>query len=113
MKISAVTVTVKDEFVEDFIEASLTHQKNTTLEKGNLRFDFLQSKSEPNMFLFYEVYQSDSDIEKHRQADSYKIWRQTVDEWMAIPRKGIRYRPLAPIHSAAYRYPDWMVHSEE
>ena len=113
MKISAVTVKVKDEFIEDFIEASLIHQKNTTLEKGNLRFDFLQSKTEPNAFLFYEVYESEMDIEHHRQADSYRTWRKAVDDWMAIPRSGIRYRPLAPTDSDKYRYPDMMVSSEK
>ena len=106
MKISAVTVKVKDEFVEDFIRASLIHQKNTTQEKGNLRFDLLQSKTDPTSFLFYEAYESESDIALHREADSYKTWRQTVDDWMAIPRQGVAYRPLGPTDSDMYRYPD-------
>ena len=111
MKISAVTVKVKDEFIEDFIEASLIHQKNTMLEKGNLRFDLLQSRNEPSVFLFYEAYESDADIELHRQADSYKTWRKTVDNWMAIPRQGVPYRPLAPTDSHMYSYPEKTVAS--
>ena len=105
MKISTVKVKVKVELIEDFIAASLIHQHNTLLEKGNLRFDFLQSKAEPTQFLFYEVYESDSDIEIHRQGDSYKTWRKKVDDWMAVPRKGVAYRPLAPTDSTMYRYP--------
>lgn len=113
MKISAVSVMVKSEFIENFIEASLIHQTNTTREKGNLRFDFLQSKTDPTLFLFYEVYESDADIELHRQAESYKTWRKSVDDWMATPRSGIAYRPLAPIDSEMYRYPDFTIHSNE
>ena len=106
MKISAVTVKVKDDFIEAFIDASLIHQRNTALEKGNLRFDLLQSKAEASMFLFYEVYESDEDIELHRQGDSYKTWRKAVDGWMAVPRKGVAYQPLAPTSDEMFRYPD-------
>lgn len=113
MKISAVTVVVRNEFIDDFIEASLIHQTNTVLEEGNLRFDFLQSKNDPSLFLFYEAYESESDIEKHRLAQSYKTWRKTVDDWMATPRMGTEYRPLAPSGSDMYRYPVPTVRSDE
>ena len=106
MKISAVTVKVKSAHVDDFIAASLIHQKNTVREAGNLRFDFLQSKSDPTDFLFYEAYDSDDDIELHRQGESYRTWRRSVDDWMATPRTGVPYRPLAPRESHMYRYPD-------
>ncbi len=106
MKISAVTVKVKSAHVDDFITASLIHQKNTVRESGNIRFDFLQSKSDPTNFLFYEAYDSDDDIELHRKGESYQTWRRSVDDWMATPRTGVPYRPLAPQQSHMYRYPD-------
>lgn len=105
MKISAVTVRVKEAFVNDFIEASKLHQANTVKEEGNLRFDFLQSLDAPTLFLFYEAYRSQDDIELHRNADSYKIWRKTVDSWMAVPRVGVGFRPIAPDDGAQFGYP--------
>lgn len=105
MKISAVTVHVKQEFIDDFIKASRIHQANTVKETGNLRLDFLQSRDDPSQFLFYEAYESEADIELHRQAESYRTWRKAVEPWMAVPRRGTAYRAIAPAESRAYRYP--------
>lgn len=106
MKISAVTVRVREAFVSDFIAASKIHQANTVKEEGNLRFDFLQSLDDPTLFLFYEAYRSQADIELHREADSYKNWRKAVDPWMAVPRVGVGYRAVAPSGEAQFMYPD-------
>lgn len=105
MNISAVTVRVKKTFVNDFIEASKIHQANTVREEGNLRFDFLQCIDDPTLFLFYEAYRSEADIEQHRQADSYRNWRQLVDPWMSVPRVGVGYRAVAPDAGDQFRYP--------
>ncbi len=105
MKISAVTVFVKQEFIDDFIAVSKVHQANTIKEKGNLRLDFLQAHDNPSEFLFYEAYESEADIDLHRQAESYQTWRITVEPWMAIPRKGIAYRAISPSESPNFRYP--------
>lgn len=105
MKISAVTVYVKQAFIDDFIAASRVHQANTVKETGNLRFDFLQSRGDPSQFLFYEAYESDADIDLHREGESYQTWRKTVEPWMAVPRKGTAYRAIAPSESQHYRYP--------
>ena len=105
MKISAVTAHVKEGFVDEFIAATLRHHANTLKEEGNLRFDFLQSRKDPTHFLFYEVYDSEADIELHRQADSYRTWRSTVEEWMAEPRQGTPYKAIAPQERRMYQYP--------
>ena len=105
MKISTVIAYVKEEFINQFIEATLIHHANTIREKGNLRFDFLQSKNDPTMFLFYEAYESNDDIELHRQADSYLTWRETVADWMAKPREGTQFRAIAPTDINMWRYP--------
>jgi len=105
MKLSAVTVRVKRAFISEFIEASTAHQANTIKEKGNLRFDFLQSLDDPTLFLFYEAYRSQADIELHREADSYRTWRRTVEPWMAVPRVGLGYRAVAPDDAEQFKYP--------
>ena len=105
MKINAVTVRVKKTFVNDFIEASKIYQAATVREEGNIRFDFLQSLDDPALFLFYEAYKSQADIEQHRNADSYRTWRKTVDTWMSVPRVGVGYRAVAPDDGAQFQYP--------
>lgn len=105
MKVSVVTAHVKKAFVADFIEATLKHHANTVKEEGNIRFDFLQSREDPTRFLFYEAYGSESDIEFHRHAESYRNWRDTVESWMAEPRQGTPYNAVAPHEKEMYRYP--------
>ncbi len=105
MKISAVTVFVKQGFIDDFIAASKVHQANTIKERGNLRFDFLQGRDDPSQFLFYEAYESEADIDLHRQAESYQTWREIVEPWMAVPRTGVAFRAIAPSESPKFRYP--------
>ena len=105
MKISTVTARVKEAYVDDFIAATRIHHANTLKEKGNIRFDFLQRRDDPTRFLFYEVYESQTDIEVHRKADSYLTWRETVEPWMAEPRRGTPYIAVAPEDDAQYRYP--------
>ena len=43
MYVVAVTVFVKAEFVDRFLEATLENARNTRREPGNARFDVLQS----------------------------------------------------------------------
>ena len=47
MYVVSVTVHVKPEFVERFIEAVLDNARNTRREPGNLRFDVSQAEDDP------------------------------------------------------------------
>ena len=44
MYVVAVTVWVKPEFIQQFIEASLDNARNSRKEPGNIRWDFLQAE---------------------------------------------------------------------
>lgn len=97
MYVVCVTIHVKPEFVDQFIEASLDNQRNTrALEPGNVRWDFLQAEDDPTRFFLYEVYKSKDDFPKHREMEHYTRWREKVENWMAEPRVGVRYHNIAP-----------------
>ena len=53
MYVVAVTVFVKPEFVQPFIEASLDNARNTRREPGNVRFDVSRAEDDPSRFLLY------------------------------------------------------------
>jgi hypothetical protein len=57
MIVTTVTVYVKPENIEDFIEASTENHESSIKEPGNMRFDVLQSMSDPTRFLLYEACQ--------------------------------------------------------
>jgi autoinducer 2-degrading protein len=96
MIVTTVTVNVKPEKIDDFIEASRQNHEGSVLEPGNLRFDVLQCSSDPSRFLLYEAYDSEEAAAAHKQTNHYLTWRETVAEWMAKPREGIPHRVLFP-----------------
>ena len=94
MYVVAVTVFVKPEFVESFIEATLDNARNTRQEAGNLRFDVSQCEDDPARFLLYEVYRDKDDFAAHQKTEHYARWRQAVADWMAQPRQGAKHYSL-------------------
>jgi (4S)-4-hydroxy-5-phosphonooxypentane-2,3-dione isomerase len=60
MLATLVHVYVKPEFLNAFIQASYENHKNSIKEPGNFRFDILQDATDPNKFVLYEVYDSES-----------------------------------------------------
>jgi autoinducer 2-degrading protein len=94
MYVVSVTVHVKPECVAQFIEATLDNARNTRAEPGNVRFDVSQVADNPAQFLLYEVYRTGDDFRAHQQTEHYLRWKQTVAEWMAQPRQGVKHNSI-------------------
>ena len=94
MYVVSVTVHVKEPSVQDFVRATLDNARETRKEKGNLRFDVLRCEDDGNRFLLYEAYRTKEDFAKHQQTEHYLRWKQTVADWMAQPRQGIRHNSI-------------------
>jgi autoinducer 2-degrading protein len=91
-----VHVWVKENHIDDFIRVSAENHRNSVLEPGNLRFDFLQDANDPSKFTFYEAYMSEDDVAAHKQTSHYLQWKEKVADWMAKPRQGIKHQILYP-----------------
>jgi autoinducer 2-degrading protein len=96
MYVTVVYVHVKREHLADFIESVRSNHENSVLEPGNLRFDILQSGDDPTSFIFYEAYRDEVAAKAHKETAHYAVWRDKVADWMAEPRKGVRYDGLFP-----------------
>jgi autoinducer 2-degrading protein len=96
MTVTIVHVEVKPEYIEDFIRVSTENHYQSIKEPGNLRFDVLQLEENPAKFALYEAYESDSAAAAHKDTAHYLKWREAVADWMAEPRKGIKYKGLLP-----------------
>ena len=94
MYVVCVTVHVKPDKLQSFIEATLDNARNTRREVSNIRFDVLQAEEEPSRFMLYEVYRTKEDFARHQQTEHYLRWKQTVADWMAQPRQGVRHRSV-------------------
>lgn len=94
MYVVSVTVVVKPECVQPFIAATLDNARNTRTEPGNLRFDVLQAEEDSARFLLYEAYKTKGDFALHQHTPHYLRWKETVADWMAQPRQGVRHHSL-------------------
>ncbi len=96
MYVVCVTVFVKPEKVKEFIEATLENATKTRQEPNNVRFDVLQAEEDPNRFFLYEVYKNPEGFKIHQQTKHYLKWRETIADWMAQPRQGVRHNSIFP-----------------
>jgi autoinducer 2-degrading protein len=93
---TCVHVWVKPDKIQDFIMETIENHNNSIKEPGNLRFDFSQDTQDPSKFMLYEAYISEEAAAAHKNTAHYFKWRDAVADWMAEPRKGIKYNILAP-----------------
>jgi autoinducer 2-degrading protein len=99
MYVVCVTIFVIPEHVDEFIEATMKNAQATRLEAGNIRFDFLQADDDETRFFLYEAYKTPEDFIAHQQTDHYLTWRETVKDWMAQKRIGVRHTNIFPTDS--------------
>ncbi len=96
MVIVHVYIHVKAEDVQPFREATEMNARKSVLEPGIARFDVIQQQDDPERFILVEVYRSEADIAKHKETKHYEVWRETVTEMMAEPRRGVKFTNVYP-----------------
>lgn len=88
MSTTIVHIRVKPEHRQAFVQATEQNRDASRQEPGNLRFDFLQSREDPERFVLYEAYENDEAARAHKETDHYQRWKAEVEEMMAEPRRG-------------------------
>ncbi len=96
MIVTCVYVHVKPERVNDFLEAIIENHRGSVREPGNVRFDVLQQADDQCRFMIYEVFESEEAAKAHKEKTHYLKWRDTVKEFMAEERYGVRYKIIEP-----------------
>lgn len=97
MIVTCVHIFVKEDKIADFKKATIENHANSVKEPGNLRFDLLQDAQDQCKFMLYEAYESEEAANLHKNTPHYATWRDTVADWMAQPRNGVRYNIVAPL----------------
>lgn len=96
MLIVHVHVRVKSGFVEAFLKATLENAELSLREPGIARFDVLQDKANPEVFVFSEVYRTVEAPAQHKATAHYEKWRDAVAEMMAEPRSRVELSNIFP-----------------
>jgi quinol monooxygenase YgiN len=97
MLVVQVNMHVKNDQIDNFINATKENVSNSINEKGIARFDFLQNKEEPAKFILLEAYKTENAPAEHKETDHYKKWKATVEPMMAETRFSIKYSNILPI----------------
>ena len=103
MLVTCVSVVVKPECIGKFIEATVKNHAQAVREKGNLRFDVLQSIDDPVRFTLYEAYESAEASAAHKNTSHYAEWKDSVASMMAQPRVGLAHNVIAPIELSSWK----------
>jgi (4S)-4-hydroxy-5-phosphonooxypentane-2,3-dione isomerase len=96
MIVTCVYVHVKPDSVDKFILETISNHRKSVKEPGNLRFDFIQQSDDPCRFMIYEAYESEEAAAEHKKTSHYLLWRDAVEDFMAEPRRGVRYKIVEP-----------------
>lgn len=96
MIVNIVNVFVKKEHIDDFMRETLYNHEGSIKEDENLRFDVLQSATDPTNFVLYEAYRSEEGAKAHKETLHYLKWKETVEKWMEKPRQSQKYKLIAP-----------------
>lgn len=96
MIVTCVYINVKPDEINRFIDATTANHLESVREPGNLRFDLIQQVDDPCRFMLYEAYESETSSADHKTTAHYMKWRNTVNDYMAEPRHGVKYNIIEP-----------------
>jgi autoinducer 2-degrading protein len=92
-----VKVRVKPDGRERFLKAIETDALGSERdEPGCYRFNVLQDTTDPNTYYFYEIYEDQAALEKHRTMPHYATWRTAAAETLEVPAEVTRCTTVFP-----------------
>jgi (4S)-4-hydroxy-5-phosphonooxypentane-2,3-dione isomerase len=95
MIVVQVTLKVKPDRINDFIEYTRENVRNSVKETGVRRFEFYRKKESNNVFVLFEIYNSTDDQMKHRETSHFKNWKANVMSVLEEPYVVKQYEAVA------------------
>jgi len=102
MLVVHVHVRIRPERIGDFLAATVINARASLAEPGVLRFDVIQDQADPAHVVLTEVYRDDDASAAHKATPHYAVWRDTVADMMAEPRRSVRYSVVFPVSSQGW-----------
>jgi (4S)-4-hydroxy-5-phosphonooxypentane-2,3-dione isomerase len=99
MFIVHVFIKVKPDKIDSFIASTIENARNSKLEPGIARFDFIQQSDDNTKFVLVEVYRTPEEAKKHKDTPHYIKWRDAVEDMMIEPRSSIKYQNIFPLNA--------------
>lgn len=103
MYILMVRLKVKQDYLNDFINASIADGTGSVLnEPGCRRFDIIQDETDPTLFAFTEVYNDEAAFEHHKTTPHFKQWGSAVPPMLETATEVSFCRPVYPLGDATW-----------
>ena len=90
MHVVIVNIHIKADKIDVFKNLTIENARNSLMEPGIIRFDFLQQSEDPSRFALVEVYRTPEDQLLHRETKHYQEWRNNVDYLQLEARVGTK-----------------------
>ena len=87
---------VDDDWSSRWVTLSHGERKRAQIAVAMWRRPHVLAVDEPTKFFLYEVYRDEAAFKAHQQTEHYLTWRQTVADWMAQPRQGVKHSSIFP-----------------
>merc|ERR1712032_1613828 len=85
-------VTVKEQFLDDFLLHAIDNARHSCSEQDCLRFELWQQVNEPSRFILFKVYATKEAARQHRETDYYKQYDAAVKEMLLTRRTARRFQ---------------------
>ena len=85
-----VTIQVKPEKREEFLQLTIPYGQECRNELGNIDFKMYVDEEDQNRFVVYESFQSIKAFQEHRTYPHALEWKDQVEDLMEKPRERIR-----------------------
>ncbi len=99
MFIVHVLIDVKEEFIEEFREASIMNVENSLKEEGVRGFELLQNREVPTQFMLVEQYYNQDAQLAHRETAHYAKWKATITDMLEKPYTIMKFENVKPTDS--------------
>ena len=70
---------------EEFLEAVRVMKPQVMQDPGAIQYSLHRSAEDPDMFIFYERYESEEAFAYHLSTDHFKVLAGKIDPLMAVP----------------------------
>ncbi len=97
MHIIVVTFQVKPERRQAFLSAAVEDARASTRnEPACLRFDVYNDKTDPNKFVFVEVYRDEAAFQEHMKSPHLATFREATKDVSSAPTTAVRCSNVFP-----------------
>ena len=92
-----VTINIKPDHIEEFMEASLGDAEGSVRDEPDCyRFDMNQDAEIPSRFYLYDVYRDEQAFEAHLETPHFITWRDRVQPWFDGDIEKVTMRTVFP-----------------